>query len=62
MLVPVSLCRMGLTKYAKNRADQIAQLGYAGFACDMFGGGCVATDITQVNSLPHRRLSHALII
>ena len=29
----------GLDKYAKNRADQLAQLGYIAFAADMYGGG-----------------------
>jgi dienelactone hydrolase len=32
----------GLNDYAKNRAKQLAKLGYVAFACDMYGEGKVA--------------------
>src|SRR4051794_14047848 len=33
----------GLNDYAKQRAEQLAKLGYVAFACDMYGAGKVAT-------------------
>lgn len=41
----------GLNDYAKRRADQLAQLGYAAFACDMYGGGKVTTDPKEAGAL-----------
>jgi dienelactone hydrolase len=32
----------GLNDYARNRAEQLAKLGYVAFACDMYGEGKVA--------------------
>jgi dienelactone hydrolase len=34
----------GLNDYAKDRTRQLAQLGYVGFAVDMYGAGVVTTD------------------
>jgi dienelactone hydrolase len=33
----------GLNDYPKHRAEQLAQLGYVAFACDIYGKGVVAT-------------------
>lgn len=32
----------GLDEYARSRAQQLAQLGYVAFACDMYGNGKIA--------------------
>jgi dienelactone hydrolase len=37
----------GLTDYAKNRAKQLAQLGYVAFAADMYGDGQTTDDPKQ---------------
>lgn len=34
----------GLNDYPKHRAEQLAQLGYIAFACDIYGKGVVATN------------------
>jgi dienelactone hydrolase len=41
----------GLNDYAKNRARQLAQLGYVAFAADMYGKGVVTTDKDQAPKL-----------
>ncbi len=41
----------GLNDYAKNRARQLAQLGYVAFAADMYGAGVTANDPKKANEL-----------
>lgn len=41
----------GLTDYAKNRARQLAQLGYVAFATDMYGKGVTTTDPKKAGEL-----------
>jgi dienelactone hydrolase len=41
----------GLNDYAKQRARQIAELGYVAFAVDMFGGGKTADNPTDAGNL-----------
>jgi dienelactone hydrolase len=41
----------GLTDYAKNRAVQLAQLGYVAFAADMYGAGLATTDAKKAGEL-----------
>jgi dienelactone hydrolase len=41
----------GLNDYAKDRARQLAQLGYVAFAADMYGGGLVTEDPKQAGEL-----------
>jgi dienelactone hydrolase len=42
---------MGLNPYAKKRADQVATLGYVGFAIDMYGKGVRAKDAKEASAL-----------
>jgi len=42
---------MGLGPYAMRRADQLARLGYAAFAADMYGKGIRAKDHTEAAQL-----------
>ncbi|HMN97020.1 MAG TPA: dienelactone hydrolase family protein [Phycisphaerales bacterium] len=35
----------GCNDYAKRRAEQLAELGYVAFACDMYGGGTVVDTV-----------------
>src|SRR3954470_23399669 len=41
----------GLTDYPKDRARQLAELGYVAFAADMFGAGVVTTDAKKAGEL-----------
>jgi dienelactone hydrolase len=41
----------GLNDYPKQRADQLAQLGYVAFALDMYGKGVVAKDRSEAGKL-----------
>jgi dienelactone hydrolase len=41
----------GLNDYAKGRAEQLAQLGYVGFAIDMYGKGIYAKDHEEAGKL-----------
>lgn len=41
----------GLNDYAKMRARKIAELGYVGFACDMYGNGQTTTDPGEAGKL-----------
>jgi dienelactone hydrolase len=41
----------GLNDYAKGRARQLAEMGYAAFAVDMYGKGVLATDAKQAGEL-----------
>jgi dienelactone hydrolase len=41
----------GLTDYAKNRAQQLAKLGYVAFATDMYGAGITTTDPKKAGEL-----------
>jgi dienelactone hydrolase len=41
----------GLTDYAKNRAEQLAKLGYVAFAADMYGVGVTTTDPKKAGEL-----------
>ena len=41
----------GLNDYAKNRARQLAQLGYVAFATDMYGKGVTTTDAKKAGEL-----------
>jgi dienelactone hydrolase len=41
----------GLNDYAKKRAEQIAGLGYLGFAVDMYGKGVLAKDADEAGRL-----------
>ena len=41
----------GLTDYPKERARQLAELGYVAFAADMFGAGVVTTDAKKAGEL-----------
>lgn len=41
----------GLNEYAKHRADELAKIGYAAFALDMYGKGIVAKDRTEAGNL-----------
>jgi len=41
----------GLTDFAKDRARQLAQLGYVAFAVDMYGGGITTTDPKKAGEL-----------
>jgi dienelactone hydrolase len=41
----------GLNDYAKNRAKQLADLGYVAFAVDMYGGGVSTTDAKKAGEL-----------
>ena len=42
---------MGLNPYAKKRAEQLAALGYVGFAIDMYGKGVRAKDAKEAAAL-----------
>jgi len=42
---------MGLNPYAKKRAEQLAALGYVGFAIDMYGKGVRAGDAKEAAAL-----------
>ena len=41
----------GLNDYPKNRAGQLAQLGYVAFVADMYGAGVVTTDPKKAGEL-----------
>lgn len=41
----------GLNDYVKDRAEQLAALGYVAFALDMYGAGVVTTDAKQAQQL-----------
>src|SRR4051812_17517919 len=41
----------GLNDYPKQRAQQLAELGYVAFAADMFGAGVVTTDPKKAGDL-----------
>jgi dienelactone hydrolase len=41
----------GANDYVRRRAEQLAELGYAGFAIDLYGGGRVATDPDEAGAL-----------
>lgn len=41
----------GLNDYAKQRADQLAQLGYVAFAVDMYGKGVLTTEASKAGEL-----------
>jgi len=41
----------GLTDYAKNRAVQVAKLGYVAFATDMYGAGVTTEDPKKATEL-----------
>jgi len=41
----------GLNDYAKNRARQLAELGYLAIAVDMYGGGSTASDPQQAQQM-----------
>ncbi len=41
----------GLTKYPKDRAGQLAKLGYVAFAADMYGAGVTTEDPKKANEL-----------
>ncbi len=41
----------GLNDYAKDRAKQLARLGYVAFAADMYGAGVVTTDPKKAGDL-----------
>jgi dienelactone hydrolase len=41
----------GLNDYAKQRAEQVAQLGYVAFAVDMYGAGVVTRDAKKAGEL-----------
>ena len=41
----------GLNDFAKDKARQLAELGYVAFAADIYGGGTVATDPDQAGKL-----------
>ncbi|MGH2646025.1 MAG: dienelactone hydrolase family protein, partial [Ginsengibacter sp.] len=41
----------GLTNYSRNRAKQLAELGYIAMAVDMFGNGDTATDPKQAQEM-----------
>jgi len=41
----------GLTDYAKHRAEQMAELGYVGFAADMYGDGKVVDNPKDAGAL-----------
>ena len=42
---------MGLNDYTKMRATQLAKMGYAAFAADMYGDGKIAKDATEAGQL-----------
>ncbi|MEY4940075.1 MAG: hypothetical protein RIQ93_1810, partial [Verrucomicrobiota bacterium] len=41
----------GLNDYPKNRAEQLAKLGYVAFAADMYGKGVVTSDPKKAGEL-----------
>lgn len=41
----------GLNKYVKERAEQLARLGYVAFAVDMYGNGRTAHDVREAGQL-----------
>lgn len=41
----------GLNDYPRNRAEQLARLGYVAFAADMYGAGVVTTDPKRAGEL-----------
>ncbi len=41
----------GLNDYPKNRAEQLAKLGYVAFAADMYGAGVATTDAKKAGEL-----------
>ncbi len=41
----------GLGEYAKRRADQLAEMGFLAFACDMYGKGVFAKDHEEAGKL-----------
>jgi dienelactone hydrolase len=41
----------GLTEYPKQRAEQLARLGYVAFAADMYGAGVTTTDPKKAGEL-----------
>lgn len=52
----------GLNDYAKGRAEQLARLGYAAFAADMYGKGVYAKDHEEAGRLSgaHRNNRHLM--
>jgi dienelactone hydrolase len=40
----------GLNDFAKGRANELAKLGYVAFACDLFGGGKVASNADEAGA------------
>lgn len=41
----------GLNDYARSRADQLAELGYVAFACDMYGDGKTTTHPQEAGAM-----------
>ncbi len=41
----------GANDYVQRRADRLAELGYAGFAIDLYGGGRIAADPDEAGAL-----------
>jgi dienelactone hydrolase len=44
----------GLNDYARSRADQLAELGYVAFACDMYGDGKTTTHPQEAGAMATR--------
>ena len=47
----------GLTEYIKNRARQLAELGYYALAVDIYGEGWIAEDVESASSAMNKLLS-----
>lgn len=52
----------GCTGHVKNRAEQLAELGYAAMAVDMYGDGCTVDTPDEAGSLMNDLLSDMAIV
>ncbi len=44
---------MGQDQFARDKADELAKLGYIGFAADIYGEGRIAHNTEQASALMH---------
>src|ERR1700736_588772 len=52
----------GMADYIKERADQLASLGYVAFAADMYGGGQSPTDRAKAKELASQLYGKPLML
>lgn len=52
----------GCNDYTRHRAAMLAELGYAGFAIDLYGGGCNAADTEEAAELMNALLDNRSVL